>query len=437
MLRRVLAVLLLSMPVFAQYAGPAILSRDEAPAGMQAPQISFRPYFDINATYDTGLAGVGTNSQGQLANMASTGVQAAGGISGMHSWKHTKLGLDYHGSVYHYFKQTYYDNSNHSLLLSFEHQFTRHLTLTLAETAGMYSRDFGLLGLAQTVAFDPAQQYVPTTDYFDNRTLYAVSQAQVIYQKTARLSFDLGGDFFLVRRRSTALAAVTGATAQADIEYRLTRRTTVGVNYQFNDFSYAHTYSGTDAHTGAISISTRLSRWVELSLFGGATRMETKYVQSVPVDPAITALLGITTGVQLVYRVNYVPTFSGRLARSFQHGVAYIEGKRAINPGNGLFLTSNMTTVMAGYTYTGIRHWSFNLMAGFDQAQSVMNFIGRYGDYRGGFTASRQLAHSIHAIAGFTANQYHSPDFPNYNRMIYDARVGFGFAPGDVPVRIW
>ena len=378
-----------------------------------------------------------TDAQGDLANGSAAGVSVDGGISGSHNWKHTKLGLDYHGSVYHYFKQTYYDNTNHSLLLSVAHQFSRHATLTLSETAGTFSRDFGLLGLAQTVAFDPAQQYVPTTDYFDNRTIYFVSQADLVLQRSARLSFDLGGDFFLVRRRSTALAAVTGATARADMEYRITRRSTIGLNYRFDDFNYAHIYSGTDAHTAAFSYSTRLSRWLEFSGYGGATRMESKFIQTVTVDPAITALLGITSGVQLFYHINYIPTFSGRLARSFEHGVAYAEVKRAITPGNGLFLTTNMTTAQAGYTYTGIRHWSFNMMAGYDNGQSIMNFVGRYGDYRGGFQVSRQITHSIHAVAGVTASKYDSVDFAHYNRLIYDARAGFGFAPGDVPVRIW
>ena len=41
MLRRLLAVLVLSMPALAQYAGPAILSRDEAPAAMEAPKSAF------------------------------------------------------------------------------------------------------------------------------------------------------------------------------------------------------------------------------------------------------------------------------------------------------------------------------------------------------------------------------------------------------------
>ena len=57
--------------------------------------------------------------------------------------------------------------------------------------------------------------------------------------------------------------------------------------------------------------------------------MESKYVQSVPVDPAITALLGITTGVQLFYHVNYVPTFSGRLSRARSRHGRRLYGRQA------------------------------------------------------------------------------------------------------------
>lgn len=62
------------VPVFAQYGGPAILSRGDSPAGMADSQISFRPYFEVNGIYDTGLAGVAINSQGQLGNSASAGI---------------------------------------------------------------------------------------------------------------------------------------------------------------------------------------------------------------------------------------------------------------------------------------------------------------------------------------------------------------------------
>src|ERR1035441_7154683 len=87
--------------------GPAILSRGEAPAAMSIPEISFRPFVEFAGVYDTGLTGVAINSNGQLGTSVSPGIVLTGGVSGAHSWKHTKVGVDYHGSVYDYTKTTY------------------------------------------------------------------------------------------------------------------------------------------------------------------------------------------------------------------------------------------------------------------------------------------------------------------------------------------
>jgi hypothetical protein len=119
------------MPVFAQYAGPAILSRGEAPAAMASPQIDFRPYVDLSGIYDTGLAGVAVNSQGQLGNESSMGLEVTAGISGVHSWRHTKIGLDYRGSVRRYTHSSSYNSADQSLMLGFVHQLSRHVSVTL------------------------------------------------------------------------------------------------------------------------------------------------------------------------------------------------------------------------------------------------------------------------------------------------------------------
>jgi hypothetical protein len=437
-LARVFALLGTALPALAQYAGPAILTRGEAPAAMAAPLISFRPYLEVSGIYDTGLAGVYvTNPQGDLANTAAAGVELAGGVSGVHSWKHTKVGLDYQGSISHYNKQTYYDSANQSLMLGVTHQFSPHTSLTLRETAGLFSRDFGLLGLPQSVPYDPSQSYVPTTDFFDNRTMYLSTQADFTYQKSARLSFNVGGDGFLVRRRSTALYGVTGAAARGDVQYRVSRRSTIGVNYTYSHFDYTRVFSGTDLQALVGTYAVRLSRMVEFSAYGGAMRVESKFIQSVPVDPAITALLGITSGSQVHYGVNYLPSANGRLSRKFQTGVAYLAGGRTVTPGNGLFLTSSMTTAMAGYSYTGPRHWACNLEAAFEDSHSIENIAGRYRDFSGRFRMSRQIGGAFHAVASITARKYNSPDFSRYNRLVYEARVGIGITPGDVPLRIW
>ncbi len=427
----------LAMPVSAQYAGPAILSRGEAPAAMAAPEIRFRPFLEIGALYDTGLAGVAVTEKGDLANQASYGLDFKWGVSGVHSWRRTKLGLEYSGSFQHYHQRTFYDSINESLMLGISHQLTRRATLTLKESAGIFSRDFGLMSLPQTVPFDPSTTLIPTTDFFDNRTIYVNSEADLTLQKTARLSFDFGGMGATVRRRSSALYNLTSAGAHGDFQYRVSRRTTIGAEYFYNHFQFARVLGGTDLHGAALTLSMRLSRWLEFSGYGGAARIETKFLQRVPVSPVIATLFGITYSSEIVHSIMYEPSLGARLSRTFQRGVAYISAGHTVTPGNGLFLTSTATNVFSGYTYTGLRRWSFSAQGGYQRSESIGNVTGSYGSESGAVTVSRQLVHSVHFIANYQVRRYESPDFSKYNRLIHNARIGLGFAPGDIPLRIW
>jgi hypothetical protein len=157
----------------------------------------------------------------------------------------------------------------------------------------------------------------------------------------------------------------------------------------------------------------------------------------VPIDPAIAALIGTPEGTQALDRIDHFVTGSGRLSRTFPKGVAYISGGRGITPGNGLFLTSITDTVMAGYSYTGLRRWSFGVSGGYDRAESIGNVLGTYGGASGTLSASRQIVRNVHGVVSFGARKYTSVDFGLYNRLIYDVRVGIGYSPGDVPLRIW
>ena len=404
---------------------------------MASPQLDFRPFLQLTGLYDTGLSGVTVNSNGQLADDSSLGVEASGGISGLHSWRHTKLGLDYRASIRHYSKVTYYDGTDQSLMLGIAHQLTRHTTLSLREQAGIFTRNFGSLGLLPTVPFDPVQSYVPTTDFFDNRTLYVSTQADLTIHRSTRLSFDFGGDDFLVRRRSSALYGERGESARGDVQYRISRHSTIGAAYTFTHFGYTGIFSSTDLHGTVATFNTRITRNVELSLYGGVFRAETKFVQNVPVSPVIAALLGITTGTAVIHTIIIAPNAGARVSRTFHSGVLYITGGESILPGNGLFLTSKTTSVFSGYSFTGLRRWSFNAGAGYNRSNSIGNVTGTYGGYSGSLSASRRLVASTHLVVLANASRYQSGDFHNYNRLIYSIRVGLGFTPGDVPLRLW
>lgn len=436
-LRRALPFFWLALPAFGQYAGPAILSRGEAPAALAGALIDFKPYLDITGTYSTGLAGVVVSNSGQVANDTGYGIALTGGISGIHRWRHTKIALDYRGDLYYYRPVDYYDNGDQTLLVSISHQFTRHTLVTIRETAGMFSRDSGLPGITAALPFDPTTSYIPNTDFFDNRTIYWASQVDFTLQKSARLSFDFGGDFFLNRRRSSALYGVTGESARGDIQYRLTRNTTIGFDYSFLRYGYHGIFSSDDVHSFRGTYAVRLTRQLEFSGYAGISRSESKFVQSVPVDPIITQLFGITSTTSVAYSVNYLPDINARLSQAFHKGVFYVGGGHTVTPGNGLFLTSYMTRLTGGYTYTGIRRWSFSAQAEYDRGQSIANIVGVYGQYGGGVSVSRQVSHLLHLLFSANEMKYFSPDIPSYNRPVSNVSFGIGITPGDLPVRVW
>jgi hypothetical protein len=423
-------------PVYAQYAGPAILARGEAPAAMSAASINFRPFVTLSATYDTGLGSIAVTDQGQLATGASYGVSIAGGISGSKQWKRTSVGLDYRGSYTHY-KQTQPQSYDQSLLLGVKYKVSPHIRFNLRESAGLFTRDFGLAELAQTVPFDPVGSYVPTTDFFDNRTIYLTTQADLIFQKTARLSFDLGGGVFINRRLSTALYSAVGQSAQGDVQYRIARRQTIGALYGFNHMGFTHLIGGTDVHYVAGSYSIRPTRRLEFSVIVGMMRQENKFLQAVAVDPVIAALLGVTQSVQLYHGIQYRPRFSARVSKIFHNGVVYASAGNDVTPGNGLFLTSYATTAMGGYSYTGLRHWSVSASGGGVWAQARGPLTGGYGNATAQLSIARTIGRGMSSTFTYSARQYTSPDFQKYNRLIYTLAIGVAFSPGNIPLRVW
>lgn len=408
---------------------------------MAPTQIDFRPFLSLSAGYDTGLNGVSVDPNGNPANVSSTALEATLGVSGFHSWKHTTIGLDYRASFRHYSSKSYYDGTDQLLLFSLTHMITRHVMFSLREDAGLYSQNYSAPSLQQTVPFDPATAYVPTSDFFDNRTMYFSTQADLQTQLSTRLSFDVGADGFMTRRRSTALYGVSGAGARGDFQYRLNRQTTIGMGYTYTHYSFNGIFSSTDLHSLVASYAVRLTRSLEFSATGGATRFENKFVQSVPIDPAIAAVIcvpGQPCGTtEVTYSVNFVPSITARLSKVVPRGVVFISGGHSVTPGNGLFLTSTSTVVGGGYSYTGLRKWAISTGINYSSSDSVGNVLGRYSSIVADASVSRQILRSTHAIFSLSARQYGSGDFKNYNKWAYSARLGLGFTPGDIPIRLW
>ena len=432
-------------PAYAQYGGPALLTRGQAPSAMSAAQIDFRPFLSIDAGYTAGLNGVSVDINGNPNSVSSTSLGISAGVSGLHSWKHTMLGLDYRASLSHYNGHAFFDGTNQSLMLGISHQLTRHAMVSIRESAGISSQSNSQPTLQQTVPFDPSTTYLPTHDFFDNRTIYLSTQIDLRIQRSTRLSYNIGVDGFLTRYRSTALYGTKGWGARGDVQYRASRRSTIGAAYNYTHYAFHGVLSSTDAHGFAGTYAISLSRTLEFSSGIGVAFYETKFQREVPIDPVVAAIICPPPGpgaqpclaTQLFYGRNWTPNITARLAKTIPRGVLFVSGGHSIIPGNGLFLTSTSSSLFGGYSYTGLKRWSVNTNVGYSLSDSVGNVIGKYSGVQISSGVSRQIMRSTHFIFGFNASKFHSPDFNNYNRWVYGLNIGLGFAPGDIPIRMW
>jgi len=279
---------------------------------------------------------------------------------------------------------------------------------------------------------------VPTTDFFDNRTIYVNSSFNLVYQKSTRLSFAFGGGLATTIRSSSALYGVNGVFARGDMQYRLDKNMTIGASYGYTHYLFTGLESSTDAHTFNANFGWRMSRNWELSSYGGVARVETKFIQNVAVDPTIAAIIGITESSEVIYGVIYTPSLGVRLSRTFHKGVASVGVTHGFTPGNGLFLTSTATNVIASYNYTGmIKRWSIGTAVNHQDAVSIGNVIGTYGGTSVSGNLSRRMTGSLNIVGGASVFRYDSASFNKYNLFVYSVHLGLGWTPGDVPIRFW
>jgi hypothetical protein len=418
-----------------EYGGPAILSRGETPAMMQSPApIAFRPYIGLSAIFDNGIVPATVTSTGQIPTPDVYGVELNLGAYTYRTWKHTSLGVNYSGNFRHYSQQTFYDGTDQLLALILTHAPSKRVTFTLRNSAGTYSENYGLptpLGIA-----DPNYLQLPQNDIFYGPVIFLSTAADVTFHKSGRLSFNIGGEGDLVRRRSTALYGSTEGSARADMEYRLTRHSTLGVDYRFTYYSYTKGFGNTDINSVGLNYSTQFTRHLQLSARIGGARVQSLSLAEVPIDPVVAALLGETVGIQVAHQLSYVPDIMARLTDTFRRstlGVSYING---VSPGNGVYLSSRSQSETVSYSYTGVRHWNFGASAAYSRMDALVQTLGAYTSYGGGIGVTRDLGKGLHTVLRLDTRHY---DIPN-NQFLhteYRATLGLTFSPGDVPLVLW
>ena len=417
-----------------EYSGPAILSRGETPAAQIVAPIAFRPYIGIAGIYDAGLIPVSVTSTGTIPGEDLYGLELNLGAYTYHVWKHTTLAVDYRGDFRQY-SDSFWDGTDQFLSLILTHKPTKRLTFTVREQGGLYTNNYFLASALPTA--DPNYLLLPANDIYDDRVIFAGVSGDLTYNLTRRLSVNIGGEGSLVRRQSTALYGMTGAVARADLEYRVSRHSTLGVDYRYTYFDYTRGFGNSGIHSIGLNYSTALSPHLQLSARVGGARVESVSLTSVTLDPAIAALLGETVAIQTAYLLNYVPDVQIRLADTFRRSQLTLAYTNQVIPGNGIYLTSRDNSYSGSYSYTGVRHWNFGMNGTYGRMTTLVQDIGAYTAYGGGVGITRDLGKGLHAVARLDVRHYEIASGALFTNTERRASLGITFSPGDLPLVLW
>jgi hypothetical protein len=417
------------------YNGPLLPSRDSMiSTTVSRRRTRLRPFLGVSGIYDSSITQPTLTPTGTVPQFGSSGVEAQIGLLGSKAYKEGVVSIDYRGDYRDYLQSKFYNGMDHFLSMEVRHNFSKHVMLRVQESFGSYARAFD--GPAIGGFVDPLMVNNPATDIFDSRTNYSSTRADVIIEASPRLSFDMGGTGFLVRRSSPSLVGVNGYEAHGDAGYRWTRRLSTGVYYRFTQYNFARAFGSAGMHTIGVEASYRISKTWEVGFQVGGSRLEAQSEQIVAVDPVIAAITGQTQGVLATHKLNYVPDFRVHLMREFRRGNLQFNYSRTVNPGNGVYLTSQYETAGGMVSYSGLQHWTFGVDGGYDRYASLVQTMGPYKGARSGVGFTRDLLHNVYAT--FRADYRHlDVNSVYFRRNQARLTVGVTWSPGEMPLALW
>jgi hypothetical protein len=418
-----------------QYQGPSILSRDKSMVAERGGKLlDFRYYGQVDGVYDSGLVPVSVDPTGAVPNFGSFGEEIGFGVIGSRARRKDKISLEYHGSYRNYSKVPYFNGTDQYLDLAYSRYLSRHLLLDLKEIAGTTTLANGYFTYAPLTNTDLVA--APTNELFDNPTRYLQSRVDLTWIKSARLSFGFGGEGFLVRRRSLALAGLNGYQTHANAAYRLTRRQTLSANYSYSKYDYTTFFGNSNVQSVSLGYSLGLTRkWDFASQLGGFA-VHTAGVETVNLDPAIAAIVGVTQANVTFSRTNYGPAADARLIRRFNHSSVHFGYSLGVVPGNGIYLTSRQSVGTAGFSYVSARRLTAALDFSYGTLSSIGQTLGQYSNVQSGGGLTYRLMRDTHLTARYDYRHYTTQN-TLYQKDSNRVTLGIAYSPGDRPLAIW
>jgi hypothetical protein len=425
-----------------EYSGPAVLSRSYSISQQLIPeQVKWSESVTLSAVYDTGIGTpTGTGSLGPSNTLIGTMV--GWNFAGRHYFHRDMVSVVYSGNMSEYSGSGSFSGSNQTVSTAYKHVLSRHLTLNLTGSGSLLSQNSVLenqpVGPETIANINIASS--PNIQIYDTGAKQFSSQADLTWQLTGRLSFNFGTSYFAIERDSPLLLGTTGQQARGDVNYRLTKRMTVGSYYSFNHYVYPHGFGNSATNTAGLIYSYAFNQTTQLRFRGGLSETESLGLETVMINPAIAALLGESSGVIDSYTTYRTTDFSVQFVKDFRGGkrtatVAYAHG---ISPGNGVFQTSQQESISATVTTKVFRNYSLSLGVGRDTLTSVavsaIQNLGKYESDFGQISLNRTYRRGVGLT--FTA-QYRYFDVDLLGSLRNQIRISTGVSWGSGTGRLW
>ncbi|MBV9763923.1 MAG: hypothetical protein JOZ48_03680 [Acidobacteriaceae bacterium] len=377
-------------------------------------------YLFGNGIYDTETAS-------GSPNVTSLGEEVGGGISASHLFRDGSLSLSYRGAYRNYSNSTFSSGTDQNLSFGISKQLTKRWGISFYQAAGIY-----LYG-GTYFSVEPVGSNFVETNPFSPETKFLSSGLSVTYQQTRRLSYSFSGDFFLNRYNYGGAIGTTGTAGTATMQYRVTRRTTVGGGYSRSYYVFQHSAGSLQADSYFLTLSHQFSNRWNASVSAGATR--TNNVGSILIPVSFITNGQITTGyVTGHYNVTTTfPSFSGSVTHNFHRTSLSVNAGEGLSPGNGFLISSRSFYVNGFYSYS-MRGSSLGFGGTYTRYTSIANSVSS------AFTTVSFVASYSRVLTryfGVNVN-YSLINYPQFGGRS-DNRITFGafFSSKSIPITLF
>ena len=419
------------------FGGPSIQGRGGGGGKRQTDGLRIRPYVGVQAIYDSGLTSINPGTAAGITTRGAAGVEINGGVYGTKLWKRSQVQLSYSGDYRHYNNLKIFNGSDQSLGLNYGTILTKRVSFDGSLSAGSTNRAFGGLSSFNSVG-GIDQPGIPVNSLFDVRTHYASANGAITYNLSSRTSASFSGGGYVVKRQNDAVFGVSGIQARGDLARRINKRMSVGIDYSFMTFQFSRAFGDSYIHGLGVFVARQFGRMWQVDARIGALNVETLGTRQVRIDPAIAAIIGVSSGQEVFYSNTILGSGSLAITRqSPQQGNLSFRFSRSVIPGNGIILTSQSDIGGVSYNRRLSRKLNFDTSYSYNRLRGIGLINGNFKMHTGGVGLGWQAARYVQVTARYDRRNTSTTALTTYN--LNGNRFSFGviFTPSDIPVSLW